>query len=134
MPTAPATFRPKGAPSRQESARAYDQRRGSARERGYSTRWDKTSKGYVKRNPLCLGCAAVDRDEAATLTDHTIPHKGDNKLFWEPSNWQPSCDWHHNRVKQRLEQMFAAGEITADQLRLDSQTAIRLTGELGGAG
>ena len=134
IPNAPATFRPKGAPSRQESGRQYDRFRGSARERGYTTRWDKASKGFLNLHPLCCGCEAVDALAAAEVTDHIIPFKGDNKLKWDRDNWQPCCKWHHNVVKQRLDQMFEAGQIGVDQLRLDSQTAIRLTRELGGAG
>lgn len=38
---------------------------------------------------------------AATVVDHKIPHRGDSKLFWDRSNWQPLCADHHNGVKQR---------------------------------
>ncbi len=41
---------------------------------------------FLKLNPRCArpGCGAP-----ATLVDHIIPHKGDQRLFWSRSNWQP---------------------------------------------
>lgn len=48
-------------------------------------------------------------------------------LFWDHAKWQPACAWHHNVVKQILERMYATGEIKADQLWLNSSTAVRLT-------
>jgi 5-methylcytosine-specific restriction enzyme A len=29
--------------------------------------------------------------------DHIIPHKGNQKLFWDTKNWQSLCEMHHNR-------------------------------------
>jgi 5-methylcytosine-specific restriction endonuclease McrA len=127
MPTKPATFRPAGAPTRQEQRRQHDERRGSASARGYDHAWSKASKGHLGRHPLCVGCEAVGRVTAATLTDHIIPHKGDRSLFWDRGNWQSGCGWHHDAVKARLEAMWTRGEIEVSELRLDSETAVRLT-------
>lgn len=63
----------------------------------------------------------------SVLTDHVIPHKGDMILFWDQSQWQPACQWHHDVIKQQLEVMFAKGKIETDQLWLDSASAIALT-------
>lgn len=68
----------------------------------------------------------------ATVVDHVEPHRGDAAKFWEPANRQSACDWHHDVVKQRLEAMFDRGEIGIGELRLDSATALRLSGELAG--
>lgn len=105
-------------------------KRADPRQRGYDSRWDVESKRFKQSNPLCLGCRAVGLVTATSVTDHTIPHRGDMALFWDRSKWQPSCGWHHDVVKQRLEQMFVAGAIDDDELRLDSETAMRLTREL----
>jgi len=83
--------------------REYDQRRGSARERGYNSRWDKARKTYLMRNPLCVTCQREGRVTPARVVDHIIPHKGDTSLFWDTSNWQSLCETHHNRDKQREE-------------------------------
>ena len=62
--------------------------RGSARERGYTTRWEKARKTYLMSHPLCVMCAKDGRTTAATVVDHIIPHKGDQQLFWDTDNWQ----------------------------------------------
>lgn len=41
----------------------------------------------------------------ATVVDHIVPHRGDQKLFWDRSNWQPLCEHHHN-VKTMTEDRF----------------------------
>nr|WP_244623702.1 hypothetical protein [Bradyrhizobium cosmicum] len=61
------------------------------------------------------------------VTDHVEPHKGDRVRFWDRAMWQPACAWHHDVVKQKLEVMFAKGEILVADLWLDSRVAVRLT-------
>lgn len=61
------------------------------------------------------------------VTDHIIPHKGDEQLFWDADNWQPCCRWHHDVVKKKLERLYEAGEIEASALRLDSNFAMQIT-------
>ena len=61
---------------------------------------------------------------ATKATDHIIPHRGDQVLFWDPDNRQPACAWHHSVVKQVLERRFERGEVTQDDLRLDSAVAV----------
>lgn len=40
-----------------------------------------------------------------TVGDHIVPHRGDQKLFWDRSNWKPLCEHHHN-VKTMTEDRF----------------------------
>lgn len=126
MATRPAIFRG-NVRTKVERDKEYDNRRGSAASRGYDGKWARERPVYVFAHPLCLGCQAVGRVEPTTIVDHVVPHKGDWKLFWRRSNWQPSCDWHHNVVKQKLERQWEFGKIGADALRLDSPAAIALT-------
>lgn len=130
MPVAPPTFRPKGARTRRQARVEYDQRRGSARERGYGARWDKSSAGFKRSHPLCLGCEAVGWVTATTITDHVIPHRGEMTLFWDRDGWQPSCGWHHSVVKQKLEALHEQGRVTDADLWLNSSKAKALTLEL----
>ncbi|MDE4173662.1 HNH endonuclease [Phaeobacter sp. PT47_59] len=39
----------------------------------------------------------------ATVVDHIKAHRGDERLFWGRTNWQPLCASCHNRHKQRQE-------------------------------
>ncbi|WP_196941894.1 hypothetical protein [Pseudooceanicola algae] len=60
------------------------------------------------------------------MTDHIVPHKGDQRLFWDKNNWQPCCAWHHDVVKQALERAFEAGKVEATDLVLTSARALAL--------
>jgi 5-methylcytosine-specific restriction endonuclease McrA len=98
----------------------------SARDRGYTARWDRLSANYRATLPVCLGCRAMGLIGRTAVTDHVVPHRGDASLMWDPANWQPACAWHHDDVKQRLEAMYDAGQLGPDDLRLDSATAVAL--------
>ncbi len=50
--------------------------------------------------------------------------------FWDSAMWQPSCEWHHSVVKQKLEAMYQQGKATIADLWLNSNKAIELTNEL----
>jgi 5-methylcytosine-specific restriction protein A len=77
--------------------------RPSARQRGYDTRWEKARLTYLRHHPLCVICGKAGRIEAASVVDHIIPHRGDQKLFWDQTNWQALCRPHHDRDKQAVE-------------------------------
>jgi 5-methylcytosine-specific restriction enzyme A len=86
--------------------------RRSAYARGYTKRWDRESKSFRLRYPLCgmrpLGqvpvmsqCFLEQRETPATLTDHVRPHRGDRLLMWDAiNNWQSMCDSCHARKTQ----------------------------------
>lgn len=123
MASKPRSFRPVHLGTVKQERKAYEVRRGSARDRGYTSRWDKAAVTYKRDNPLCIGCEAVDRVELAKVVDHIIPHKGDQSLFWDKANWQPCCAMHHDIVKQYLERQFEQGLLSAGDLRLTSPIA-----------
>lgn len=75
-----------------------DERRGTAHERGYSEAWRKARKGFLRKNPVCVGCG-----RPATVVDHIVPHRGDKDLFWDRDNWQPLCVYCHNAKTARGE-------------------------------
>ena len=105
----------------------YDARRGSARARGYTAEWDKASLSFRREHPLCLGCQAIGQLVPTEVVDHVLPHRGDLVLFWDRSRWQPSCRWHHDVVKQLLEQQYSHGTVTEADLWLNSTKAIAIT-------
>jgi 5-methylcytosine-specific restriction endonuclease McrA len=78
-------------------------RRPSARQRGYDTAWDKARLGYLRLHPWCAMCARHGQQVRATVVDHIRPHRGDQRLFWDKTNWQGLCDPHHDSAKQRQE-------------------------------
>lgn len=73
-------------------------------ERGYGGKWQRERLRYLTTNPLCRYCEAEHRVVEATVVDHIIPHRGDQKLFWNRKNWQPLCKPCHDSVK-RVEEL-----------------------------
>lgn len=78
--------------------RRHDANRPTARERGYTTDWQKERAAFLIAHPDCARCGAP-----ATVVDHIIPHRGNKALFWDRYNWQPLCKDCHDRHKQREE-------------------------------
>lgn len=73
-------------------------------QRGYGYRWRQARAAYLAEHPLCVMCQAEGLVTPATVVDHVVPHRGDQRLFWDRANWQPLCATHHSRDKQRAEQ------------------------------
>jgi hypothetical protein len=85
--------------------------RPTSRERGYTHEWAKASKAFLARpeNRLCAcGCG-----RNADMVDHRIAHKGDPRLFWAETNWQPFNSLCNRRKAVREE--GALGRPTIDQ-------------------
>ena len=69
----------------------------SASYRGYTSKWQKESRRYLRDNPLCVMCKANGRFVEATVVDHIVPHIGNQKLFWDKNNWQALCKPCHDK-------------------------------------
>jgi 5-methylcytosine-specific restriction enzyme A len=108
--------------------------RPDASGRGYGGSWKAAAARFKRAHPHCLGCAALNRKVATVVVDHVVPHKGDQELFWNASMWQPSCRWHHDVVKKKLEYLFLQGTIAAGALWLDSGTAVSISVRLAAPG
>ena len=74
-----------------------DRMRGGADERGYNAEWRRARKAFLQKHPLCAECGKAGELIPATVVDHIIPHRGDQKLFWDENNWQPLCKDCHDR-------------------------------------
>ena len=81
----------------------YEQHRGTARERGYSRKWEREARRFKTLYPLCgmrpkglkpvmSECYDNGRITPAFQVDHVVPHRGDQALFWDSeNNWQCLC-------------------------------------------
>jgi 5-methylcytosine-specific restriction protein A len=76
-------------------------------ERGYGWRWQKARFRFLSDNPLCVYCSKEGRTGLADVVDHKIPHRGDDRLFWDEANWQPLCRLHHDSTKKSEESKLA---------------------------
>jgi 5-methylcytosine-specific restriction protein A len=107
MPTAPRSFSARPSRTKVERDGEADNRRGSARKRGYTTAWDKARAGYIRGHPFCEYCTAgafgAVHTAPAQLVDHLYPHRGDRELFWDTRWWVASCEACHAGPKQRAE-------------------------------
>jgi len=89
-----------------------DQQRGSAAARGYDSRWQKARRtflaqhahrcvGYAGKKSLVSGPSSLVSSPVclnpATIVDHIVPHRGNQALFWDSSNWQCLCKPCHDR-------------------------------------
>jgi 5-methylcytosine-specific restriction protein A len=83
-----------------------DARRGSSRERGYTTQWDKASKRYRIDHPVCeyglVGALIPKHLAGSTRVDHLYPQRTYASVFWERKWWVASCD-ACDAAKQALE-------------------------------
>lgn len=102
MPSAPVVYRPKGARKAGEAKREHDERRGSARNRGYTSRWDKARRTFIAEHPLCEYCALEGEIEPTTVVDHLFPHRTYGE-FWRTDLWVGSCKACHDGMKAQVE-------------------------------
>ena len=75
--------------------------RPSASKRGYNGKWQRLSKIYLRKHPMCVRCMAERRYVPATVVDHIIPHRGNPVFMWDESNWQALCKRCHDRKTRK---------------------------------
>lgn len=94
-------------------------------QRGYGYKWQQYRLEYLKAHRYCRMCLqsyglagyttnaeveaklnAYQLDAVkANVVDHIQAHQGDMDLFWDESNHQPLCKFHHDSTKQREERL-----------------------------
>lgn len=79
-------------------AKMHKDDRQSSSKRGYDSRWQKARKIFLSKaeNVFCAECLKKGLYTKASVVDHKVPHRGDYKLFWDESNWQPLCKSCHD--------------------------------------
>lgn len=72
-------------------------------QRGYGYKWQKARLNHLDLHPLCAYCESEGRVMAATVVDHSTPHRGDMTIFWDRSQWVSLCAHCHSSTKQKEE-------------------------------
>lgn len=76
-----------------------------------TTRWRKLRMQIIERDGYTCqwpGCGRVEGDTSKLVADHREPHRGDERLFWDPNNLETLCASPcHSKHKQRAEQRGA---------------------------
>ena len=112
----------------QDKIRKKDRERGTSHQRGYDARWNKARIEHLDEHPLCVDCAKRDYITPATVVDHIVPHKGDQTLFWNQSNWQSLCKPCHDR-KTATEDMGGWSPVTKQTKEIGTVCCIFKQGE-----
>lgn len=91
---------------------SFEDRRGSARKRGYDAIWDRMALNYRAENPFCHECARQGRDELAALVDHIIPlrppHYGERL---DRTNLQSLCQRCHAKKAELERHAETTGQL-----------------------
>ena len=77
----------------------------SSGKRGYGSKWQKERLRFLQIHPLCVRCEKEGKYVKATVVDHIVPHRGDQVLFWDKTNWEPLCKKHHD-IKTMTEDRY----------------------------
>lgn len=75
----------------------------SSTARGYGYRWQQARERFLRLHPLCQCEDCMEGEKrltVASIVDHRIPHRGDQSLFWDESNWQAMAKPCHDRKTQ----------------------------------
>jgi 5-methylcytosine-specific restriction protein A len=74
-------------------------------------RWYKTERWralrlrvFVRDRFTCKRCGRLESNTTLLVCDHVVPHRGDERLFWDEHNLATSCKPCHDGEKQREEQ------------------------------
>ena len=63
----------------------------------FSARWKRLRAQQLIAEPFCRECGRRGIRTRAEDIDHITPHKGNKKLFFDPSNHQSLCHSCHSR-------------------------------------
>lgn len=112
----------------ERQARA-DAQRPSARDRGYDARWEREAKAFLALPARRLCACGCGRE--ADMVDHIIPHKGDQRRFWDRSNWQPMNRRCNSRKAARDEGGFgnSISAATGKKTKVNWTRALRQAAE-----
>ena len=100
MPVRPPTFRPKGREP------GHHQRAEPPWRKWYKTaRWQALRFATFLRDLFkCQMCGRLEADTSKLVCDHRVPHRGSEKLFFDPSNLWTLCKRCHDTAKRNEEQ------------------------------
>ena len=65
---------------------------------------------FLREHPFCEceECRGEDLTQLAEVVDHHIPHRGDQRLFWDQKNWRGLTKSHHDRKTAREDRLGLA--------------------------
>ena len=83
---------------------------------------------FLRSHPLCAMHQMRGQVVPSVIVDHVVPHRGDQTLFWDTSNWQALCKHCHDSHKHRLERSGTEVGCDANGVPLDARHHWNRTG------
>jgi 5-methylcytosine-specific restriction endonuclease McrA len=68
-----------------------------------TARWKRLRKHQLAKQPFCQCPHHIGGRMPATVADHITPHRGDQRLFWDPNNIQSLAASCHDSFKKSQE-------------------------------
>lgn len=82
--------------------------------------WFRLRWRQLKKQPLCELHLKLKEIVAATIVDHKVPHRGDERLFFDEDNLQSLCKTCHDGAKQQVEKSGTLRGCDEDGMPLDA--------------
>jgi hypothetical protein len=76
-----------------------------------TSEWTSYRAKFLKVNPECYSCG-----DPATVCDHLVPWKGDQKLFEKVDNHIPLCSKCHNFITSKFDRNHRPGSTIIPKL------------------
>ena len=98
------TYRPPGAPSKDERDRAYDRTRRDPEMKAFydSAVWRRFRRWVLAARPACEECIGEGLLTEASHVHHKQPARGNPELRLDPDNVLALCGSCHARIEARL--------------------------------
>ncbi len=80
----------RSAEHRKEAARLYR-----------TGQWQVLRRQLLTQQPFCTECMKAGKYTLANEVDHIVPHRNNERLFYDPSNLQPLCRPCHSTKTAR---------------------------------
>ena len=78
----------------------------------WTPEWRALKKAQLAAHPWCCQ-AGHDKPVAATVANHKVRHRGDRRLFFDPTNLESVCKPCHDGPIQREEKRGFSGAVDA---------------------
>jgi 5-methylcytosine-specific restriction enzyme A len=90
MPSRPPSYENPRPPRRPEP-------RGTSRERGYDSTWQRLRDAHLAAHPYCQHCFEKGLSVPGQVVDHIVAFKGNEALRLDPTNLMTLCKVCHGR-------------------------------------
>jgi 5-methylcytosine-specific restriction protein A len=92
-----------------QNSREYERTRGNPAARGYNAKWQRLSKFFLARNPLCVECLKYGVTRPSEHAHHIIETSERPDLFYNENNLAAVCKSCHSKLSAKERGAFGRG-------------------------